>query len=357
MNNLWPSNRLTKLLHLDFPIIQSPMTTCCTPQLVESICYAGGLGSFGVSLLSPEEIKNTIKHIRSRTRKRFSLSLYCFQDNPNIDDIIKVQTALNSERKAFGLNEHNSIPEKPYDIREQINALIESKVPVFSFSLGHPNEDEILRCKQNNITLIGTATNLQEVEKLDHLDIDAIVLQGAESGGIRSTFIGSHNESMIGLIDFIPLAKQKTKKPLIAAGGIMRSDQIAACLILGAEGVQLGTVFLASTESGASQSYKHQLLHKKHSSTVITSFFTGIPARVLSTESTLAWDEMPTTNFPYQSILMKDLAKRCQEIDRTDFIPLFAGQGFPLISSRSSIEIFYELAQGTSLLFKELKQE
>jgi nitronate monooxygenase len=356
MTEYWPHTQITKLLHLDFPIIQAPMAGCSTPELVTSICYAGGLGSLGAGYMSPKEIQDAIRLIRLKTKKRFMVNLYCFQSKENQEVTMKAQLALNPYRRKLGLEEKKETPSLTYTFEEQLEVVINEKVPVVSFSFGLPSKQHIQQLKNANAFIIGTATNLKEVQELDKMGFDAITLQGAEAGGHRATFIGHYSESLIGLVSLIPEAKKITHKPLIAAGGIMNAQQITAALLLGAHAVQLGTAFLGCTESGVPYCYKQALFQFKHHSTTITNAYSGRVARVIQHPFLTELGKLPIADFPFQNMIMQDVRNKCAELNKIDFIPLYAGQGFPLVSSRSALEIFYELAQSTSLLFKELKQ-
>lgn len=352
----WPSNELTKLLHLDFPIIQSPMAGCSTPELVTSICYAGGLGSLGAGYMPPEEIRRAIQYIRMKTRKRFNLNLFCYQPKEKAEEALPAQLALNEYRKKMGLPVKLDVPPLQFTFDDQIEVVIEERVPVFSFSYGLPKKEYIEALKAHGTIIIGTATNVLEVQELEKQGVDAIVLQGAEAGGHRGTFLGDPADSLIGLMTFIPQARAITKLPLIASGGIVNAQGIAAALLLGAQGVQIGTAFLLSVESGAPFCYREALKKLTAHQTTITSVYSGRPARVVHHEKLDKIKHIPVAPFPYQNLIMQDLRSKCSEHGSVDFIPLYAGQGFPLISDRSALEIFYDLAQSTSLLFKELRQ-
>lgn len=357
MTSHWPNNELTKLLHLDFPIIQAPMAGYSTPELVTGICYAGGLGSLGAGYMSPDEIRTAIEMIRLKTRKHFNINLFCYK--PSVCDqqtAMKAQNSLNPYRRKLGLKERHDIPLLHYTFEDQIEVIIEEKVPIFSFTFGIPSKKHIEDLKNNGTILIGTATNLEEVKALEKNHIDAIVLQGAEAGGHRGTFLGSFSDSLIGLISLIPEARAITRLPLIAAGGIMNAQGIAAALLLGAQGVQLGTAFLACVETGAPFCYRQALLKFAKHPTVITSAFSGRAARVIKTNFLDELEKLPIADYPYQNIMMGDIKKKSAELSNADLLPLYAGEGFPMISDRSSLEIFYDLAQSTSLLFKELRQ-
>jgi len=357
MSEYWPKNALSKLLHLDFPIIQAPMAGVSTPELVTSICYAGGLGSLGAGYMSPHEIRKAIELIRMKSRKRFNINLYCYKPQENQTASMKAQGALNPYRRKLGLSDKLDIPELTFTFDDQLQIIIEEKVPIFSFCYGIPTKKQIQDLKNNGTILIGTATNIREVIELDKSHVDAIVLQGTEAGGHRGTFIGDWKDSMIGLMSLIPQAREVTKLPLIAAGGIMNAKGITAALILGAQGVQMGTAFLGCVESGVPNCYKEALTKYSSHTTTITSVYSGRPARVIQNSCLENLVNLPIAPYPYQNIMMQDIRKKCEELSRLDFIPLYAGEGFSFISDRSALEIFYDLAQSTSLLFKELNKK
>ena len=357
MSDLWPRNALTKLLHLDFPLLQGPLTGRFSPDLITSFCYAGGLGLLEASYMSTEEIRKAIDLVRMKTRKQFNVHLYCIHNAIHMDRALEAQIALNPYRKKLGIPELSTLPAMPCTFEQQFQVILDERVPVFSFSCGLLRQDQMKALKNNKTFVIGTATNLAEIKELEQIGVDAIVLQGEESGGHRATFIGSVTDSLLSLLTFIPLAKEITRLPLIASGGITSAAQIIAALFLGAEGIQLGTAFAFCAESTIPACYKKAL--KKFSSrpTVITSAYSGRPARVIYTHFLDQLEKLPRTDFPYQYILMQDLRDKCQQLSNIDFLPLFAGESFSQASDRSALEIFYELAQCTSQQLKELKQK
>lgn len=357
MSDLWPKNSLTKLFHIDFPLIQGPLSGQSTTELITSISYAGGLGVLEAFYMRSDQIRKAISSIRMKTSKRFHVHLYCVQKQENAINGLEVQKALNPYRKKLGLAPINTIANSTIFFEEQLEVILEERVPVFSFSCGILTNQQMEALKKNNTKVIGTATNLDEVKALDAIGVDAIVLQGAEAGGHRSTFIGSLQDSLMSLLSLIPIAKETTQTPLIASGGITCGGQIAAALLLGAQGVQMGTAFLACPESGISACYKNALSKLSTLPTVITSAYSGRAARVIHTPFLDELETLPITSFPDQYQIMQDLRDKCSLLAKTDFIPLFAGESFSQISKRPALEIFYELVQSTSQHLKDLQSK
>ncbi|NDD58629.1 MAG: nitronate monooxygenase, partial [Chlamydiae bacterium] len=256
MTPQWPHNSFTKRFHLDFPLLLAPMAGFTTPELVSSISCAGGLGSLGAAHMSPKELRSAIEALRLKTHKPFIVNLYAASPTAASEQSIKAQVALNPYRKKLGLPGRFECLRPAYTFEDQLDVLIEEKIPIFSFSLGCISKSQRQRLEKAGIAVFGTATQLKEVKHLNQLRVDAIILQGEEAGGPRSTFLTPCREGLVSLLDLIPQAKEVSSLPLIAAGGIIHAKQIAAALILGADAVQMGTAFAICAESGAPACFK-----------------------------------------------------------------------------------------------------
>src|SRR5579863_6837789 len=168
----------------------------------------------------------------------------------------------------------------PFDA--QLEAVLEERPPVFSFTSGVASPAQIAALRQRGITVIGTATTAEEARRLAHAGVDAIVAQGAEAGAHRGTFAAPFEDSMVPMAKLVREICAGVALPVIASGGIMDGGDVAAALQLGAAAVQLGTAFLPCPESGAPAAYKRALLDAKKDTTVITRAFSGRPARGLT---------------------------------------------------------------------------
>ena len=131
------------------------------------------------------------------------------------------------------------------------------------------------KCRTLGIKTIGAATTVDEAIALEKAGVDAIVATGFEAGGHRVSFIRSAEESLTGIFSLIPQVADNVKIPIIAAGGIADSRGIKAALSLGADAVQMGTAFLATSQSNATQDHKDKLFSTDAKYTTLTKIFTG----------------------------------------------------------------------------------
>src|SRR5439155_27118175 len=154
-------------------------------------------------------------------------------------------------------------PYSPSRFEDQARILLEEKVPVFSFIFGIPPKEILDECRAKGIVTIGTATTPDEAAALQEACVNAIVASGFEAGGHRGSFLRSAGDSLTGTLSLVPQIVDIVDVPVIAAGGIGDARGVIAALSLGAEAVQMGTVFLACEESGASRLHRQALRGKK----------------------------------------------------------------------------------------------
>ncbi len=357
---MWKENPIVKMCNIRFPLIQAPMANVSTPRLVAAVCNAGGLGSLGAAYMSPSEIKESIREIRELTELPFAVNL--FAPPPIAKDqqqIVAAQKFLNRFRKKLDIpTQLSDVLEMP-DFAGQIETILLERPPVFSFTLGVPPLPILQRLKREKIFIMGTATTPREAQRLEQSGVDAIVAQGAESGGHRATFLEPESDPMLGMSALIPLITSVVKVPVIAAGGIMNGDGIAAALAMGASAVQMGTAFLACPESGASKTYKEALLHPQGSQTVVTSVFSGWPARMLGNQFIKEMQEQnaPLAPFPAQYFLTKDIRTAASKLNRADLMCLYAGQSYPLITNLPVSEIIPLLIEQTVIAVQKLSEQ
>src|SRR5262249_54884371 len=157
----------------------------------------------------------------------------------------------------------------------------EARIPIVSFAMGDP-APFIDRLKRNDAFVVAMATTVEEARRLEAAGVDAIVAQGSEAGGHRST-LGPPGDQLhpIGTLALVPQVADAVEVPVIAAGGIMDGRGVLAALALGAQAAQLGTRFLRARESGAFPAYRRRLREAMETDTVVTRALTGRPARAL----------------------------------------------------------------------------
>jgi len=168
----------------------------------------------------------------------------------------------------------------------------------------------------------------EEGAALQEAGVDAVVASGFEAGGHRGSFLRAAEDSLTGTFSLVPQIADTVNLPVIAAGGIADARGVVAALVLGAEAVQMGTVFLACEESGASPLHRQVLRGKKAGHTALTKGFTGRLARGIHNRllEELNQAGTPVLPYPLQRRLVRNLAIPAEAAGRSDLLPLWAGQ-------------------------------
>lgn len=237
------SNRITELLNIRYPIIQAGMVWVSGWKLASAVSNCGGLGLIGAGSMKPDLLKLHIDRCRVAT------------DEP------------------FGVN----IPLLRGDVAELIDTVIKENVRIVFTAAGHPGKF-IDQLKKNNINVIHVVPSVKHGLKAENVGCDAVVGEGVEAGGHN----GLDETTTFSLI---PQLVDSIKIPVIAAGGIADGRGIHAALSLGAEGVQIGTRFAATTESSAHENYKRKIIDSKDSDTILIFKKIG-PTRMIKNDFT-----------------------------------------------------------------------
>lgn len=227
-----------------------------TPELTAAVSEAGGLGTLGAAYMAPEDIRIAIRSIRELTAAPFGVNLFVNQPADHNKRTREVQDKLNAFREQLGIpdSEGNEI-HSPDWFERQFEVLMEEKVPVISTAFGVLPEPQMQKAKSSGIKIVAMVTTVREALLAEEKGCDAVVAQGSEAGGHRGTFgVDVHPMGAnIGTMALVPQIADRVSIPVIAAGGIMDGRGLAAALVLGAQGVQLGTRFLTSLEAGTTR--------------------------------------------------------------------------------------------------------
>lgn len=314
-----------------------------TVDLTATVSNAGGLGTLGAAYMEPEALRIAIRDIRKLTNAPFGVNLFASRaadDNTRTDE---VQQELNQLRNKLGLPTINGEPIRSPDLFEQQFAVVlEEKVPVISMAFGVLPVHMTNQAKAAGMQIVTMVTTVNEAIMAEQAGCDAVVAQGSEAGGHRGTFDIS-NRPMgvnIGTMALVPQIVDSVRVPVIAAGGIMDGRGLVAALALGAQGVQMGTRFLTSVESGAHLAYQQKLLASTEESTVITNVFSGRPARGVANEFIKAWEDnkIEPLPFPTQNTATRDIRNAAAKQNNPDYMSLWAGQGLRMLTSGQSAE-------------------
>lgn len=221
-------NRITQLFGIRYPIVQAGMIWCSGWELASAVSNAGGLGIIGAGSMYPDVLKEQIKKCKAATLKPFAVN----------------------------------VPLLYPDVEKHFETIIEEKVPVVFTSAGNP-ATWTAKLKQHGIKVVHVIANTKFALKAKDAGVDAIVAEGFEAGGHN----GREETTTLCLI---PQIRDAVDIPLIAAGGIGDGRAMCAAFALGAEGVQIGSRFVASVESSAHQNFKQRVIDAKEGDTVLT---------------------------------------------------------------------------------------
>ena len=325
----WTKTRVSEILAIDYPIIQGPLGGFPCQRLTAAVSNFGCLGSFGAHGLAPSAIQEVITEIRSLTNKPFAMNLWVSME----DDGAATSDAQAFDRalayiaphlEALGASKPHFSPYKPDRFEDQACVLLDAKVPVFSFIFGIPPKEILEECHRQGIVTIGTATTREEAIAIEQAGVDLVAASGFEAGGHRGSFLRPAEDSLTGTISLVPQIVDAVKIPVIAAGGIADARGIAAAFALGAEAVQMGTIFLACEESGASALHREAILSGKANRTSLTRGFTGRLARGIHNQLLEEMNRPGVAILPYplQRALMRSLAVPAQQAGRPEFLAL-----------------------------------
>ena len=221
-------NRITELFKIRYPIIQAGMIWNSGYKLASAVSNAGGLGIIGAGSMYPEVLREHIQKCKKATQKPFGVNVPMLY--PNVEEIMKI--------------------------------IVDEGVKIVFTSAGNPKTWTSF-LKENGITVVHVVSSSVFALKAEAAGVDAVVAEGFEAGG--------HNgRDETTTFTLIPMVKEYIKIPLIAAGGIATGRGMLAAMVLGADGVQVGSRFVASEESSAHENFKKTIISVKEGDTQLT---------------------------------------------------------------------------------------
>ena len=221
-------NKITKLFNIKYPIIQAGMIWVSGYKLASAVSNAGGLGIIGAGSMYPDILREHIQKCKKATNKPFGINIPLFY--PDLDEILQI--------------------------------IIEENVKIVFTSAGNPKL-YTKYLQEKGIKVVHVVSSVKFAIKSQEAGVDAIVAEGFEAGG--------HNgREETTTFTLIPMVKEKINVPLIAAGGIATGKGMLAVMVLGADGVQIGSRFVASNESSAHQNFKSKVVETEDGGTDLT---------------------------------------------------------------------------------------
>jgi nitronate monooxygenase len=358
---MWCDTVISKRLGIAYPILQGPFGNgLSTVELVAAVSNAGGLGCFGANSLSAEQIKEIAGEIRTRTRKPFAINLWVGgSSEPALskEQIDRMRLWFLPFYRDLGMRPPPLPKRFEQDYQAQAEALIAAKPHVFSFTFGIPSSDILSECRRLGIVTIGTASTVQEARALADCKVDAIVATGFEAGGDTGSFLHDAQDCLTGTLALVPQVVDAVKVPVIAAGGIADERGLLAALALGAQAVQIGTAFLACDESAIPSVHRDRFFSDEAEMTVLSRVLSGrlmraIPNRLM-TELAARASNPP---YPAQKWFIDTMRGAAIAKQRSDLMPLAAGQAAPLARRRSAAAFMAQLVEQTPRLLARLSR-
>lgn len=296
------NNKICQLLNIQYPIIQGGMAGISESQLVSAVSNAGGLGTIGSGLMPANWLKREIEKTKTLTKNPFAVNL--FLQNPKLEDLIKV--IVKNQIQVVFTGGGNPLPLFPY-------------------------------FEAAGIKIIPVVPSPRLAKKMEDNGADAVVVEGLEAGG----HIGDNTTLCL-----IPQSKKLLKKiPLIAAGGIYDGKTARAAFLLGADGIQMGTRFLATKECIISETYKRKIVDSTADDIAVVLRFTGHPIRVIKNKLAQDWQKLEEKGAFPEEIKAERIAGSLGGED-IENLPLLAGISAAGISEiKSCQEVIREIVE------------
>jgi enoyl-[acyl-carrier protein] reductase II len=250
--------RVCELLGIEYPILQGGMAWVATAELAAAVSEAGGLGIIGAGGMPGEILREEIRKARSLTDKPFGVNIMLMSEF----------------------------------VEEQMKVVLEEKPAVITTGAGNPGV-YISDLKSAGIKVIPVVASVALAIRLERIGVDALIAEGSESGG----HIGE-----VSTFALVPQVVDAVSLPVIAAGGIADGRGFLAAFALGAEGVQMGTRFVCSTECTVHPAYKEAIIKAKDRDTVVTGRPTGHPVRCIRNKLTRKFEELEARCAPPEEL-------------------------------------------------------
>ena len=301
---------ITKLLGIEYPIIQGGMAWVAEHHLAAAVSEAGGLGLIGGANAPADVIRNEIRETRKLTSKPFGVNVMLM--SPHAEDIAKV--------------------------------VVEEGIKVVTTGAGSP-EKYMKMWKEAGIVVIPVVTSVALARRMERTGADAVVAEGTESGG----HIGEATTMTL-----VPQVVDAIDIPVIAAGGIADGRGLAAAFMLGAKAVQMGTRFVVADESIVNEAYKDRIIAAKDIDSAVTGRSHGHPVRSLRNAMTREYSKLEAEGKSFEELEYLTLGTLRKAVIEGDIVhgTVMAGQIAGLVSKKQSAkEIIDEIiSEATNLL-------
>ncbi|QWT19470.1 nitronate monooxygenase family protein [Bacillus sp. NP157] len=355
----WTDRRLSDLFRIDHPLLLAPMAGSGGAALAIAVAKAGGLGSIPCSSITVEKATSDVADFRGAVAAPLNLNFFAHERRTPSE----AENARWLDRLAPYFGEFAVDPaglpaaggRAPFD--DAMCRMVESLKPeVVSFHFGLPARELLERVRATGAKILGSATTVAEGRWLAEHGVDAVIAQGNEAGGHRGNFLTDDMATQPGLFALLPQMVDALEIPVIAAGAVADGRGMAAALMLGAAGVQVGTAYLLSDESTSVPVHKAALKQARDDNTAVTNVLTGRPARgvinrIMREVGPLSPDALP---FPLAGGPLAPMRAATEKLGKGDFQPLWSGQAGALAREEPAETITRRILDQASHLLHRL---
>jgi NAD(P)H-dependent flavin oxidoreductase YrpB (nitropropane dioxygenase family) len=323
---------LCDLLGIEVPILQAGMGNVAYGRLAAAVSEAGGLGSIGGIDITPEQLDEEIRLVRSLTSRPLCVDLGFPARAPgDLADVVipPLPGPLRELKTEFDEHGLELIPTTDQaisraDNTRKLEIALGHGVEIIACALGTPAW-VVDACHAKNAKVISIVGLAKHARSAIRNGTDVVVVQGTEGGG---------HTGDVGLITLLAEVLEFSPVPVVAAGGLVKGAQIAACLVLGAQGAWVGTRFLATRESGSEDVFKNAVVEAPYDSTLRSPLFDGLHVRMLRNRFTDVWDghEDELSPYPVQRMLTMPFKYAAMRANLVSHMTLPAGAGSGMIS-------------------------
>ena len=327
---------------LRVPILLAPMAAVSAPSLSIAVANAGGLGSCGVLMMAPDDIRAWSRQVRENSNGAFQLNIWIPDPKPQRDgrQEARVREFLGQWGPAVAPEAGDATP---LDFDRQCEAMLEVQPPILSSVMGLFPPPFVEKMKRMGITWFANISTVAEAKAAEAAGADIIVAQGAEAGGHRGCFNAAEAESkLIGLFSLLPAVVDAVKVPVVATGGIADARGVAAALALGASAAQIGTGFLRCPEAQIHPAWADALGRAAPEDTLISRAFSGRAGRSLATDyvrAATAPDAPKPAPYPVQRGLTASMRAAGQKQGDVQRMQVWAGQSAGLAKALPAAEV------------------
>jgi len=328
------------------PILLAPMAGASAPSLSIAVANAGGLGSCGVLLMQPEEIRAWAQEVRSNSNGAFQLNIWIPDPAPTRDPEreSQVRDFLGKWGPAVAPEAGDALPP---NFDAQCDAMLEIAPPILSSVMGLYPAPFVERMKKRRITWFANISTVAEAKAAEAAGADVIVAQGAEAGGHRGCFNAAEAEAkQVGLFSLLPAVVDAVKIPVVATGGIADARGVVAALALGASAAQIGTGFLRCPEAKIAPAWAAALGRTAPEDTIVSRVFSGRAGRSIATDyvrAAVAADAPKPAPYPVQRGLTAAMRTQAVKNDDVQRMQAWAGQSCALARAEPAATVFEQI--------------